>query len=432
MNPWNAVLSKLENNMSREDFQTWLAPSSYVKHSGNSLTIRVPNKLFSNVIKDRFGGDINSALSTIGANGTTLEIVHGEEDYPVQQSLPLTSDDDYPSLNPRYTFNSFVVGKSNEFANAAARCIVDQPGTRYNPLFLYGGVGLGKTHMMQAVGNEIMLRNPNLTVAYLTSELFMNELVSAIRFDRIHQFRNKYRNIDVLMIDDIQFLAKKERTQEEFFHTFNALYDSHKQIIISSDCQPRDIPTLEERLTSRFEWGLIADIQPPDLETKIAILHKKAEMERANVPEDVMMLIASRVRSNIRELEGCLIRLIFFSSLTGRPIDLGLAEEALSDMLEPKKRSASVKNIKEFVAGHFDITTRELVSKSNRARIAYPRQIAMYLAKKLTDHSLPEIGRQFGGKHHSTVLHSIRKIETNRKSDDALNSTVNACLDALS
>jgi chromosomal replication initiator protein len=432
MNPWNAVLSKLENELSPDDFKTWFAPSSYVSHGNDNLTIRVPNKLFRTVIKDRFGHVVESAMQNIGGGATYLEIVHEEDEQPVQQELPLASTQHDPALNSRYTFRTFVVGKSNEFANAAALSVVDEPGVRYNPLFLYGGVGLGKTHMMQAVGNELLLRHQNLKILYLTSEYFMNELVAAIRYDRIHQFRSKYRNIDVLLVDDIQFLANKERTQEEFFHTFNALYNSRKQIILSSDCQPRDIPTLEERLTSRFEWGLIADIQPPDLETKIAILHKKAELENAVVPEEVMLLIASRVRSNIRELEGCLIRLIFYSSLTGKPISLSLAEEALSDMLEPKKRNITVSDIQDFIAKRFEITAKELVSKSNRARISLPRQIAMYLTKKLTDLSLPEIGRQFGGKHHSTVLHSIRKIEDKRLDDNKLNSTINDCLDALS
>ena len=435
MNPWNAVLLKLENNISPDDYSTWLAPSSYVKHTSDCLTIRVPNKLFSSVIREKFYDQITAALAGIGAENTAIEILEdGEQsaDSGETANVNITGDSrHHPTLNPRYTFETFVVGKSNELAHAAARSVVDEPGMRYNPLFLYGGVGLGKTHLMQSVGNAICTLNPNLKVAYVSSEFFMNELVSAIRFDRIHQFRMQYRNIDVLLIDDIQFLANKERTQEEFFHTFNALYNSRKQLIISSDCPPREIPTLEERLRSRFEWGLIADIQPPDLETKIAILQKKAESERAMVPEEVMMLIASRVRSNIRELEGCLIRLVFYSSLTGRPINLEMAHEALADMLEPQDRVVTIKDIQEKVANYYNITVKELTSKSNTSRIAFPRQISMYLSKQLTKSSLPEIGRQFGGKHHSTVLHSVRKIENKRKEDDSLNSVINNFIEGL-
>lgn len=429
MNPWNAVLLKLEKDISPEDFNTWLAPSAYVRHTNDCLTIRVPNKLFSNVIRDRFYEKINGALANIGADDTMIEILEGEvapAEEPVQEH-----SEQHPTLNPRYSFGSFVVGKSNELAHAAAASVVDDPGMRYNPLFIYGGVGLGKTHLMQAVGNAILQHNPQKKIAYVTTEFFMNELVSAIRFDRIHQFRTRYRNFDVLMIDDIQFIANKERTQEEFFHTFNALYNSRKQLIISSDCPPREIPTLEERLRSRFEWGLIADIQPPDLETKIAILQKKAELERADVPEDVMMLIASRVRSNIRELEGCLIRLVFYSSLTGRPIGLEMAQEALADMLEPRERHVTIKEIQERVANYYNISVKELTSRSNTNRIAYPRQVAMFLTKQLTRSSLPDIGKQFGGKHHSTVLHSIRKIETLRRNDDSLNSVINNFVDNL-
>lgn len=435
MNPWNAVLLKLENDISPDDYNTWLAPSSYVKHTSDCLTIRVPNKLFSSVIREKFYDQIASALIRIGAESTAIEILEdGEQSVSAPETTVTTVAGDsnhHPTLNPRYTFETFVVGKSNELAHAAARSVVDEPGTRYNPLFLYGGVGLGKTHLMQSVGNAISRMDPNLKVAYVSSEFFMNELVSAIRFDRIHQFRMQYRNIDVLLIDDIQFLANKERTQEEFFHTFNALYNSRKQLIISSDCPPREIPTLEERLRSRFEWGLIADIQPPDLETKIAILQKKAESERAKIPEEVMMLIASRVRSNIRELEGCLIRLVFYSSLTGKPITLQMAHEALADMLEPQDRVVTIKDIQEKVANYYNISVKELTSRSNTSRIAYPRQIAMFMSKQLTKASLPEIGRQFGGKHHSTVLHSVRKIENQRKEDDSLNSVINNFVEAL-
>jgi chromosomal replication initiator protein len=431
MNLWSAVLLKLENLVPRDDFNTWLAPSAYVGHSAECLTIRVPNKLFSRVIRDRFSEKITSALSDVGASDTVIEILDSEEATPAAEPHETPEPSPHPMLNPRYTFDSFVVGKSNELANAAARAVLDEPGRRYNPLYLYGGVGLGKTHLMQSVGNAITRRLPNARIAYVTSEFFMNEVVSAIRYERIHQFRNYYRSFDVLMVDDIQFIANKERTQEEFFHTFNALYDARKQIIISSDCPPREIPTLSERLRSRFEWGLIVDIQPPDFETKIAILEKKAEDEGAHIPKDVLMLIAGRVRSNIRELEGCLIRLVFYSSLTGRPINFALAEEALSDLLEPQHKAVSIRNIQEEVARFYNISVRELTSKSNTARISFPRQVAMFLCKQFTSASLPEIGKQFGGKHHSTVLHSIRKIESQRQEDDALNAALGSFIDRL-
>lgn len=436
MNLWDNVLLKLENDISHEDFSTWFAPSAYVNHTNECLTIRVPNKLFSSVIRERFYDKISSALDRIGEENTVVEILEGDDhgagtsEVTTEGSVPLETIH-HPALNPRYTFDTFVVGKSNELAHAAASSVVEDPGMRYNPLYLYGGVGLGKTHLMQAVGNQILRTRPQTKVAYVTSEFFMNELVSAIRFDRIHQFRNRYRSIDVLLIDDIQFIANKERTQEEFFHTFNALYDSRKQIIVSSDCPPREIPTLEERLRSRFEWGLIADIQPPDFETKVAILQKKAEMESADVPKDVMMLIAGRVRSNIRELEGCLIRLVFYSSLTGQAINLEMAQEALADMLEPQERIVTIKTIQEKVGNYYNISVKELTSRSNTNRIAFPRQVAMFLSKKLTNDSLPEIGRQFGGKHHSTVLHSIRKIESLSKEDDSINSVINNFVESL-
>jgi len=431
MNPWDAVLLKLENNLTTEDFSTWFQPSSYVRHTSNCLTIRVPNKLFSSVIRERINDDITTALSEIGYDRTAIEILEGDERATVDHP-PKITDDSGPTLNHRYSFDNFIVGKSNELAHAAAMSVVEKPGMRYNPLFIYGGVGLGKTHLMQAVGNEIARSRPELRVAYMSSEFFINELISSIRFDRTYQFRSRYRSIDVLMIDDIQFIAGKERTQEEFFHTFNTLYDARKQIIISSDRTPREIPSLEERLRSRFEWGLLADIQPPDLETKIAILQRKAEEEGAELPEDVAMLIASRVRSNIRDLEGCLIRLVFYSSLTERRICLDLAKEALADMLETTESVVTIDQIQKKVAEYFNISRKELTSVSRNKNIALPRQVAMYLCKKLTNQSLPEIGERFGGKHHSTVIHSIRKIEELRSSDDSMNTIISNFVASLS
>lgn len=387
--------------------------------------------MFSSVIRERYYDDIISALSDIGYERTAIEILDSDESADVG-NYPQKQYDEKPTLNPRYTFGSFVVGNSNELAHAAIASVAENPGKRYNPLFIYGGVGLGKTHLMQAAGNEIIKSRPGLRVAYMSSESFINDLISSIRFDRTYQFRSRYRNIDVLMIDDIQFLAGKERTQEEFFHTFNALHDAHKQIIISSDRQPREIPTLEERLRSRFEWGLIADIQPPEFETKIAILQRKAEEEGASLPEDVAALIARRVRSNIRELEGCLIRLVFYSSLTGREIGLKMAEDALADLLEPSDRVITIDEIQARVAEYYSISTRELTSSIRTKNLTRPRQVAMYLCKQLTPHSLPEIGGRFGGKHHSTVIHSLRKIEGLRKEDESLNSLINNLVSVLS
>jgi chromosomal replication initiator protein len=319
-------------------------------------------------------------------------------------------------FNPRYTFDTFVVSSCNQFAHAAAMAVAEQPARNYNPLYIYGGVGLGKTHLMQAIGNQLAQRD-GLRMRYISSEHFMNELINAIRFEKTYEFKEKYRNIDLLLVDDIQFLAGKERTQEEFFHTFNALHDGQKQIVITSDVTPREIPTLEERLRSRFEWGLIADIQPPDLETKVAILRKKAEAEGAKVPDDVALLIASNTRSNIRELEGGLIRVVAYASMTGREIDVDLAKEILKDFLIPDSPALTVEAIQRVVANHFKIKVSDLKAKNNSQAIALPRQIAMYLCKRNTDCSLPEIGRKFGGKHHSTVIHAIQKIERKRKED---------------
>jgi chromosomal replication initiator protein len=335
------------------------------------------------------------------------------------------------ALNPKYTFESFVVGSSNQFAHAAARAVAEIPSKSYNPLFLYGGVGLGKTHLMHAIGHYIQARNHHLNLVYISSDRFINEMINAIRFDRLPAFRQRYRAVDVLLVDDIQFIAGKDRTQEEFFHIFNALHDAQKQIVISSDCPPRQIPTLEERLHSRFEWGLIADIQAPDIETKVAILRKKAEAERVEIPENVALFIASKVRTNIRELEGSLIRLIAYASLTGRDIDLTLAQEILRDLLHTEDKPITIEMIQKFVADQFGVKITELKAKNNSKTVAEPRQIAMYLIKTLTAASLPEIGKAFGGKHHSTVIHSVRKIDTLRKRDPDFDRRINSFVQAF-
>ena len=318
-------------------------------------------------------------------------------------------------LNPRYTFDTFIVGSSNQFAHAACRAVAEAPSRSYNPLFIYGGVGLGKTHLMHAVGQYVLQHDHNLKLTYISAERFMNEMINAVRYDRIIDFRERYRTVDVLLVDDVQFIAGKEGTQTEFFHTFNALYDSQKQIVISSDCPPHEIPSLEERLRSRFEWGLIADIQSPDLETRVAILKKKADTEAVPLPDDVAIYIAGKIKSNIRELEGSLIRLIAYASLTGQEISLPLAQEVLKNILDHEEKAVTIEIIQKFVADYYNLKLVELKSRNNSKSVAMPRQIAMYLCKSLTHASLPEIGRSFGGKHHSTVIHSIRKVEDLRK-----------------
>ena len=334
-------------------------------------------------------------------------------------------------LNLRYTFDTFIVGSSNQFAHAACRAVAEAPSRSYNPLFIYGGVGLGKTHLMHAVGQYVLRHDRNLKLTYISSERFMNEMINAVRYDRIIDFRERYRSVDVLLVDDIQFIAGKEATQNEFFHTFNALYDSQKQIVISSDCPPREIPALEERLRSRFEWGLIADIQSPDLETKIAILKKKADAEAVPLPDNVAIYIASKIKSNIRELEGSLIRLIAFASLTGKELSLALAQEVLKNIIDHDEKAVTIEIIQKHVADFYNLKLVDLKSRNNSKSVAKPRQIAMFLCKSLTNASLPEIGRSFGGKHHSTVIHSIRKVNEQRRKDGDFNTLIGNFLEAF-
>ena len=341
------------------------------------------------------------------------------ESAPPPPSLPGPA-----GLNPRYTFDTFIVGTSNQFAHAACRAVAEAPSRSYNPLFIYGGVGLGKTHLMHAIGHYVLRHDRNLKLTYISAERFMNEMINAVRYDRIIDFRERYRTVDVLCVDDVQFIAGKEGTQTEFFHTFNALYDSQKQIVISSDCPPHEIPALEERLRSRFEWGLIADIQSPDLETKVAILKKKADAEAVPLPDDVAMYIAGRIKSNIRELEGSLIRLIAYASLTGQEITLGLAQETLRNIIDHEEKAVTIDIIQKFVADYYNLKMVDLKSRNNSKSVVMPRQIAMYLCSSLTHASLPEIGRSFGGKHHSTVIHSIRKVEDRRKKDQDFNTVI--------
>jgi chromosomal replication initiator protein len=333
-------------------------------------------------------------------------------------------------LIPRYTFDTFIVGPSNQFAHAACMAVAEAPSRSYNPLFIYGGVGLGKTHLMHAIGQYLLRHNKNLKLTYISSERFMNEMINALRYERILDFRERYRSVDVLLVDDIQFVSGKEGTQTEFFHTFNALYDAQKQIVLSSDHPPHEIPNLEERLRSRFEWGLIADIQAPDIETRIAILKRKAEAEAVPLPDTVAMYIAGRIKSNIRELEGSLIRLIAYASLTGREISLDLAQEVLRNVMDDSK-AVTIESIQRFVSEYYQLKVTDLKSKNNSKSIAMPRQVAMYLCKSLTTASLPEIGRSFGGKHHSTVIHSIRKVDDLRRRDGVFNTLIAGFLETI-
>jgi chromosomal replication initiator protein len=432
MNLWDQLLARLETKLNRHSFATWFRPTTFVDASADRLVVRVPSAQFRDWLNRNYLAVITETLEELGHSGLQVSF----ETEPLREPAPVDSkqERDAPSataLNPKYTFESFVVGSSNQFAHAAARAVAEIPSKSYNPLFLYGGVGLGKTHLMHAIGHYIYARNPSLNLLYISTDRFINEMINAIRFDRLPAFRQKYRTIDILLVDDIQFIAGKDRTQEEFFHIFNALHDSQKQIVISSDCPPRQIPTIEERLHSRFEWGLIADIQPPDIETKVAILRKKAEAERVELPENVALFIASKVRTNIRELEGSLIRLIAYASLTGRDIELPLAQEILRDLIPTEDKPVTIEMIQKFVADRYNVKLTELKAKNNSKAIAGPRQIAMYLSKTLTGASLPEIGKGFGGKHHSTVIHSIRKIEGQRRSDPDFDRLINSFVQAF-
>ncbi len=433
MNAWENILHHMERRVNPHSFATWFRPTQQEGADNGKLKVRVPTRAFRRKLTETYGEMLKAVLLEVGMSETRLEFICPETEplaaMPSQARLDFDSIDH--QLNPRYRFETFVVGGSNQFAHAAAQAVAERPSKAYNPLFLYGGVGLGKTHLMQAIGHAVKRHNPAARLAYLSAEKFTNDMIAALRFDRMPGFRDRFRSVDVLLIDDIQFIATRERTQEEFFHTFNDLYDQQHQIVISSDCPPKEISAIEERLRSRFEWGLIADIQPPDLETKIAILHKKAESERVILPSDVAEFIARSIRSNVRELEGALIRLIAYTSLTGTEISLAVAQQVLKNVLETQDRRVTIESIQKRVAEHFGLRPQDLKMRSNSKAIAFPRQVSMYLVKQLTAASLPEIGRQFGGKHHTTVLHSISKIESLRRTDKELNRTLNRLLDSL-
>jgi chromosomal replication initiator protein len=455
-NPWVRVLDALEKKVNRHSYDTWLKPTRYSHAKDGILFVRIPTAEFRHV-GDKYADLIQEALDNLELGYQDVKFVTAEDDpsnTPIRHngglSAPSSSSatgpqpvpglhpsqgrfdwDSAAQLNPRYTFDAFVIGSGNQFAHAACQAVAERPSKAYNPLFLYGGVGMGKTHLMQAIGHEIKRRTPQAAICYVSSEKFTNEMINSLRYDKMISFRDKFRTMDVLLIDDIQFLAQKERTQEEFFHTFNALHESMKQIVIASDRPPKELAEFEDRLRSRFEWGLIADIQPPDLETKVAILQKKSEQERVTLPTDVALFIASNIRSNVRELEGALIRLVAHSSLIGAEITLTYTQQVLKNFIDSQARKVTIESIQKAVAEQFGLRLVEIKAKNNSRSIVYPRQIAMYLAKHLTEASLPEIGRQFGGKHHTTVLHSVDKIEGVRKGDKDLNRLLNKLTEQL-
>jgi chromosomal replication initiator protein len=463
-NPWVRILDALEKKVNRHSYDTWLKPTRYSHASNGVLYVRIPTAEFRHV-SDKYADLIQEAVDQLELGYEDVKFVTAEDDPSntlirhngglsahssssgssagpnagagpqAAPGLPATQGrfdwDSAAQLNPRYTFDAFVIGSGNQFAHAACQAVAERPSKAYNPLFLYGGVGMGKTHLMQAIGHEIKRRTPQAAICYVSSEKFTNEMINSLRYDKMISFRDKFRTMDVLLIDDIQFLAQKERTQEEFFHTFNALHESMKQIVIASDRPPKELADFEDRMRSRFEWGLIADIQPPDLETKVAILQKKAEQERVTLPSDVALFIAQNIRSNVRELEGALIRLVAHSSLIGAEITLPYTQQVLKNFIDSQARKVTIESIQKAVAEQFGLRLVEIKAKNNSRSIVYPRQIAMYLAKHLTEASLPEIGRQFGGKHHTTVLHSVDKIEELRKNDKDLNRLLNKLTEQL-
>jgi len=472
LNHWVRILAALEKKINRQSFDTWLKPTRFSHITGKTLYVRIPSAEFEH-IGDRYADLIQEAIDNLnlevetvtfqtpaqdptapklredggfaplpshsvnapapnGTAGTSSKLNRNPAPPPAASVEQARFDWNAASqLNPRYVFDGFVTGSGNQFAMAAAQAVAERPSKAYNPLFLYGGSGMGKTHLMQAIGHDVKRRQPHASISYLSGEKFTNEMINSVRYDKMTTFRDKYRTTDVLLIDDIQFLAGKERTQEEFFHTFNALHESMKQIVIASDRPPKELADFEDRLRSRFEWGLTADIQPPDLETKVAILQKKAESEQTHLPTDVALFIASNVRTNVRELEGALVRLIAWASMHGVDISLAVAQQCLKQFIDTQIRKISIETIQRTVAENFGMRVAELKQKNNSRQIVVPRQIAMYLAKQLTEASLPEIGRQFGGKHHTTVMHSIAKIDEQKRTDADLSRTLSKLMETL-
>jgi chromosomal replication initiator protein len=440
MNTWDLIKIQLKSTLSTDSYQNWVSDTEFSHIQDNKLCVTVPNEETRAWMATEYSGFVNSVIRELGLglSSVVYELAaarsgKSSNGLAISNSSPKEDifDGTRTPLNPRFTFDNFVVGSCNQFAHAAAQSVATSPSRRYNPLFIYSGVGMGKTHLMHAVGRALMDNYSGMRIIYTSSERFMNEMITCIRLDRMAQFHTFYRSADVLLVDDIHVLGGKERTQEEFFHTFNDLYEHQKQIVISSDSTPKEIPGLVERLRSRFEWGLMVDMQPPDLETKMAILDKKAETEGIRLPEDVRIFMATKTKSNVRELEGGLVKLMAFSSLTGAPITMQMAQQVLKHLVHTQERRVSIDSIQKVVAEHFVLKQAQLKEKSNTRTIAYPRQIAMYIVKEMTTASLPEIGRAFGGKHHTTVLHSIHKIEKLRQSDQDFNRLIHRLIDSL-
>ena len=433
MNPWDQIRQYVQQSMAPDAHLARLEGTAFVGMDNDTLVVAVPDRQARAFLETEYGPLIRAAIRELGlpVRDVSFEWQLVSKPPSAAPAGPGGQPNPKSALNPRYTFSSFVVGACNQFAHAAARAVATNPSHSYNPLFLYGGVGIGKTHLMQAIGRELMDSFGSLRVTYVSTERFMNEMIMYLQRGQIGEFQQRYRETDVLLMDDIQVLGNKERTQEEFFHTFNELYDRQKQIVIASDSQPRSIPGLEERLRSRFEWGLLADLQTPDLETKMAILDKKAQSEGITLPDDVRSFLASRIKSNVRELEGALTRLIAYSSVTGTEISLAMAQQVLKPLVQSQNCKVSIDGIQRAVAESFQITQATLKQRDNSAKVAYPRQVAMYLVRELTDASLPEIGRAFGGKHHTTVQHSIHKISEQRKVDAKLDELLRNLADSL-
>jgi len=432
---WQEALSQLREQLGQQNFETWIKPIRAREASDDEILLEVPNKFFRDWLAEHFLRSIHDTIALAAQREVKISLAVNQnlqmsaaapapvERRAVEREAPKPA----PRLNnliPKYTFENFVVGASNQFAHAASLAVANQPGEHYNPLFIYGGVGLGKTHLINAIGHRIVERRPAHKILYLSSESFMNELIASLRRDKMDEFKTRFRNIDALILDDVQFIAGKERTQEEFFHTFNSLYESHKQIIITSDKFPKEIPELEDRLRNRFEWGLIADIQPPDMETRVAILQKKAEVEGVMLPHDVAIFLASHIDSNVRELEGSLTRLGAFASLTKATISIDLAKEVLHNTLRGNSREVTVESIQKTICDYYNLKINDLKAKRRTKNIALPRQVAMYLARKHTATSFPIIGSKFGGRDHSTVIHAAKTIERKIKEDPQMQTTI--------
>jgi len=436
VNPWQKILQALQKKVDSQSFETWFEPTVFIGQEKDHLYIKVPNSYFKDWLSFHYSGLIGECAQAVMGKVVDIKYIFDDSTFSFMRRSPderkaLHGALLNPNLNPNYTFENFVIGSCNQFAQAASTAASKNPGRAYNPLYIYGGAGLGKTHLMNAVGHQALKLNSKLKILYITTEKFMNDLINHLQYGKILDFRQKYRGVDVLLIDDIHDLSGRDRTKEEFFHTFNHLYDNQKQIVISSDCPPKEIPNLEERFSSRFEWGLIADLKPPDIETRIAILQKKAALEDFSLPEDIALFIADKVHSNIRELEGYLRRVIAYASLKGVGIDLDVAKEALKSLLESEAHLVTVEKIQKIICHKYQIKPVQLKSKNNSPKVAFPRQVAMYLSKELAKVSLPEIGKKFGGKHHTTVIHSVRKIERLRAKDPEFNKEINSLISTL-